>query len=94
MTVKQVSATPYTITANDDTVIFTTNTAKVAFLPNCALLPPGQTLTLINQASPGTVTVSPNGSQTIDGNVSLVITASSSVILMTDGLNWYSGSKV
>lgn len=93
MSVKQMGTTPYTVTANDDTVIFVNNTAKVAFLPNCALLPPGHSVSLVNQATPGTVTVVPNGSQLIDGEVSLVISVTSSVMLMTDGLNWYSESK-
>jgi len=92
MALKTVSTTPYTMSATDDCIVFITNNNKVVFLADCTTLPPLQEVTLINQATPGTVTVVPSGSQTINGGGPIVLAITSSIIMVTDGANWFTSS--
>lgn len=43
----------------------------------------------VKNSGPGTLTISPNSSETIDGGSSIQLLTEESCILMTDGTNWY-----
>jgi hypothetical protein len=91
LSVRHETTTPSNITLNDDFVIFDGPGAQVAFLYDARTAPPG-TLLYISNPSNGGVTVVPNGSQTIDGNPSLLVVQTSKAILISDGNNWFTVS--
>ena len=93
MALKTVTTSPYTCTVNDDEVILGFDGLKVVFLADAAVMPPGQEIAILNQGTGG-VTVSPHGSQLIDGLVSDTLTSGTShSVYVTDGANWFSKSS-
>lgn len=77
--------------------IQTTDRASMLFLTtgsfSFTMLSPGTAgsgwYVVVKNSGAGTLTVSPNSSETIDGNTSIQLLSEESTILMTDGLNWY-----
>lgn len=87
-TVRTISTTPSTLTANDDVVIYTGTGNKVTFLTDATLIPPGQIIVLINQGA-NPLTVSTSNSQSINGQPSAVVGVGAANIMVTDGANWW-----
>jgi len=83
--------TDYTLVRNDGTVLFSTgSTSRTANLPAASTVS-GETYTVkkIDSAG-GTVTIDPDGSETIDGGLTAVITVQfESITFQSDGSNWH-----
>ncbi len=83
--------TDYTLTANDDVVLFSTGgTTRTATLPAASTVT-GKIYHIKKiDAGVGLVTIDGNGSETIDGDVTPDITAQyESFMIVSDGSNWH-----
>jgi len=80
----------YTLTANDEAVKFDTSSGSLtAFLPTAAGIK-GKWYSVIKVSASNTLTVEPDGSETINGSLNYAITANNSVItFQSDGSNWF-----
>ncbi|WP_377810630.1 hypothetical protein ABNQ38_33685 [Azospirillum sp. A29] len=78
----------YTVNASDaGKLIVATGTWPLG-LPAAASLPNGFAVPVIN-AGGGMITIDPNGSETVNGALTLTLTSMQSVILVTDNSAWY-----
>jgi len=88
---RNISAT-YTATTNDDYFINITTGTFTLNLPTAAT-PYGQVYVIKNSGT-GTITVDPNGSQTIDGATTFTMNVQNgSITIIGDGTNWKIVSK-
>lgn len=80
----------YTLTANDEAVKFDTSSGNLtAFLPTAVGIK-GKWYSVIKVSASNTLTVEPDGSETINGSLNYAITANNSVItFQSDGANWF-----
>lgn len=80
----------YTLTANDEAIKFNTNSGNLtAFLPTAVGIK-GKWYSVIKVSASNTLTVEPDGSETINGSLNYAITANNSVItFQSDGSNWF-----
>lgn len=87
-------AYPYTVLPADQIVQVDTSAARTINLPPAASFPTGRPLYIKDHTGNGTtntITVVPNGGETIDGMASAVITVDWGVMrLYSDGSNWFS----
>lgn len=90
-TVRHVTSTPDSVRVTDDMLVYDVNGAKVAFLPDVALVPPG-TCFLFNNIGSGAVSLNGSNSQTIDGLATLSIVSTGRAIVVSDGSNWFTTS--
>jgi len=82
---RNISAT-YTATTSDDYFINITTGTFTLNLPTAAT-PYGQVYVIKNSGT-GTITVDPNGTQTIDGFTTYALQCQYAVIIQSDGSNW------
>ena|SRR3990167_1854493 len=75
----------YTVTALDCVVNCTSGTFTIN-LPTAVGIS-GKVYTIKNSGA-GIITVDANGSETIDGNLTQIIIATSSMTILSDGANW------
>ena len=80
----------YTLTANDEAIKFNTSSGSLtAFLPTAVGIK-GKWYSVIKVSASNTLTVEPDGSETINGSLNYAITANNSVItFQSDGSNWF-----
>lgn len=80
----------YTVIATDngDTINWTT-AGVTAALTAAATLGSGFTVTLINTAASGVVTINPDGTETLDGLTTRVLSPGDRVRIVCDGSNWF-----
>ena len=80
----------YTLTANDEAIKFNTSSGNLtAFLPTAVGIK-GKWYSVIKVSASNTLTVEPDGSETINGSLNYAITANNSVItFQSDGSNWF-----
>lgn len=80
----------YTLTANDEAVKFNTSSGNLtAFLPTAVGIK-GKWYSVIKVSASNTLTIEPDGSETINGSLNYAITANNSVItFQSDGANWF-----
>jgi hypothetical protein len=81
--------TTYTLDATDYTVVFNLNGNATANLPDATTIPGRIYVIKINRTNVGdTLTIDPNGAQTIDGAATLAIQCQYAVTIQSDGTNW------
>jgi hypothetical protein len=79
----------YTLDASDYTVVFDLNGNATANLPDATTIPGRIYVIKINRTSvTDTLTIDPNGAQTIDGNATIAIQCQYAVTIQSDGTNW------
>jgi hypothetical protein len=79
----------YTLDASDYTVVFDLNGNATANLPDATTIPGRIYVIKINRTNVGdTLTIDPNGAQTIDGNATIAIQCQYAVTIQSDGTNW------
>jgi hypothetical protein len=79
----------YTLDATDYTVVFDLNGNATANLPDATTIPGRIYVIKINRTSvTDTLTIDPNGAQTIDGNATIAIQCQYAVTIQSDGTNW------
>jgi hypothetical protein len=75
--------------ATDYTVVFDLNGNATANLPDATTIPGRIYVIKINRTNVGdTLTIDPNGAQTIDGAATLAIQCQYAVTIQSDGTNW------
>jgi len=93
-TVRTVSGTTDTVTANDYVVIYTNSAAKTANLPAVATTQPGRVYQFIC-TNTGVLTLDGNASETINGSTTFAVTAGTvggvtgRVTIVSDGTQWW-----
>jgi hypothetical protein len=81
--------TTYTLDATDYTVVFNLNGNATANLPDATTISGRIYVIKINRTNVGdTLTIDPNGAQTIDGAATLAIQCQYAVTIQSDGTNW------
>jgi hypothetical protein len=84
-----IKTATYTLTADDYTVVFDLNGNATANLPDATTIPGRIYVIKINRTNVGdTLTIDPNGAQTIDGNATLDLLCQYAVTIQSDGTNW------
>lgn len=79
----------YTLDATDYTVVFNLNGNATANLPDATTIPGRIYVIKINRTNVAdTLTIDPNGAQTIDGNGTIAIQCQYAVTIQSDGTNW------
>jgi hypothetical protein len=79
----------YTLDATDYTVVFDLNGNATANLPDATTIPGRIYVIKINRTNVGdTLTIDPNGAQTIDGNATLDLLCQQAITIQSDGTNW------
>jgi hypothetical protein len=79
----------YTLDATDYTVVFDLNGNATANLPDATTIPGRIYVIKINRTSvTDTLTIDPNGAQTIDGNATLDLLCQQAITIQSDGTNW------
>ena len=88
----RVTATTTTLTNNDYVLLVVGATGAVTVnLPSAALVQPGRTYLIYKDGAAQTITITPNGSDTINGGaLTLASGARHSTTVMSDGVSvWY-----
>jgi hypothetical protein len=84
-----IKTATYTLTADDYTVVFDLNGNATANLPDATTIPGRIYVIKINRTNVAdTLTIDPNGTQTIDGNATLDLQCQYAVTIQSDGTNW------
>ncbi len=83
---KTQSATPYTILATDFYVVYTGAGAGTFNLPASTAAMKGRLYNVKNATAAQTLSLVPNGSQTIDGSASIAVSAGTTVQVVSTGL--------
>jgi hypothetical protein len=79
----------YTLTADDYTVVFDLNGNATANLPDATTIPGRIYVIKINRTNVAdTLTIDPNGAQTIDGFATYGLQCQYAVTIQSDGSNW------
>ena len=91
-TVRTVTGTTDTLTANDFFVIYTSTSAKAVSIPAISALTPGRVFALVNTAA-GAITTTPVGA-TVNGAATFVTPAGTAAgagrtWFVNDGTNWF-----
>ncbi len=85
-----ITATTYTALVTDGAILANNAAGVTITLPTAASVPSNYRLSIINIGSIGAITVDGNGSETIDGELTIILTTQyESVTLVTDGSNWF-----
>ncbi len=79
------STGPQTLATDDDLIIFNGSVAIVFNLSASAVTQEGRAVRVKHRGSAGTVTVTPDGSDTIDGAASLALAVDDGALLVDDG---------
>ncbi len=80
-----ISTTPYTIAATDFYTVYSGATAGIFNLPASVATMKGRLYTVKNTTAAQTLTLTPNGAETIDGNATISIGAGNSVQVVNTG---------
>jgi hypothetical protein len=84
-----IKTATYTLDASDYTVVFDLNGNATANLPDATTIPGRIYVIKINRTSvTDTLTIDPNGAQTIDGNATLDLLCQQAITIQSDGTNW------
>jgi hypothetical protein len=84
-----IKTATYTLTADDYTVVFDLNGNATANLPDATTIPGRIYVIKINRTNvANTLTIDPNGAQTIDGNATLDLQCQQAITIQSDGTNW------
>jgi hypothetical protein len=85
----------YTVIATDNGAIINwTTAAATADLTAAATLGSGFSVTLMNTASTGDVTIAPDGAETLDGLASRLLRPGDRATIVCDGSNWFTAIGV
>lgn len=86
--VSQSHAGNANLTASSPEVNYVTNMAAGIYLPDATACSGKPLIIKANTASTGNITVYANGSQTIDGSATALVTTRGALHLQSDGSNW------
>jgi len=88
--VTTITATTYTALVTDGAILANNAAGVTITLPAAASVPSNYRLSIKNIGSSGEITINGDGAETIDGELSIILTTQyESVTLVTDGSNWF-----
>lgn len=92
-TVRTVTGTTDTLTANDSVVLYTSTSAKTVTLPNAAAIQPGRKYTVVNTAA-GAITLGPSTGNLDGASTKTVAATTGRAEVVSDGTNWFTTGSV